>query len=138
MKKLSFGEISSSVGKGFLTGQGLSIAKAVAHSVSSAPKGSKLKDFKTQFFINSKEIGSSMAEWSLVHTVVSPFVNNYIKNTFLNEMVGGAITGALMEWRSGPKGMVAGTFKGTLQNAMFSGIGYMLESPPPLRIIFST
>ena len=69
-----------------------------------------------------------MAQWSLVHMSIDPFISKYIKNPFLNEVAGGAATGAVMEWRNGIKGIATGAFQGALQNVFMSAIGFGIRT----------
>ena len=123
---ITIAQVTQNLGKGFLTGQVFAAAGAFSHSFFTAPKGSKILDFSTQFSSLSKANGVSMAEYSLLHMALDPYISRYIKNPVANDIAGGAITGAVMEWRNGFKGMASGAFQGVLQNifmkAVFSSI----------------
>ena len=115
-------QITNNLGRGFLTGQVFATMGAFSHALFTAPKGSKVIDFTTQFAQLSKQNGVSMAEWSLLHAAIDPHISRYIHNPYLNDIAGGAVSGAIMEWRNGFKGMVGGAFQGVLQNIIMNTI----------------
>ena len=121
-QEITIENVYKRLGGGFITGQVFAAAGAFSHSLFTAPRGSKLIDFSTQFSTLSKSNGVSMAEWSLLHMAIDPFITKYIKNPYVNDIASGAATGAIMEWRNGFKGMASGAFQGVIQNIFMNSI----------------
>ena len=122
-------QISQRVGKGFITGHAFASAGAIVHTVFSAPKGSKISEFSVQFSQRARDNGVSMATWAIVNSVATdPLVNKYIKDPYLRELASGALTGGIMEWRNGVKGVMSGAFQGVLQSLFMNSVGAVIRT----------
>ena len=107
-------------------GQGMQFASSAYHSLIHAPKGSKGSDFIHGFMRNAETSGIQMAKWSIASTAIEPFFENKFEKKWLEGMVVGATTGALLEVRSGLGGMAQGAISGATQSLGMSAINAAL------------
>jgi len=123
MESPTFKDYFNSAGRGFIMGQGFAAFSSASHAIFHAPSGSRFKDFVSQFSQQSFQNGTNMAHWSIVQLTVDPIIRKTVPNPFLQNIVGGAVTGALIEWRNGTKGMAIGAIQGAGQSLMMAVVG---------------
>jgi hypothetical protein len=67
-----------------------------------------------------------MAEWSIVTTLLDPYVNRYLGPGMFRNCVGGALTGAVIEVRNGLTKCLTGAFWGAFQSVAQHALVYSL------------
>ena len=123
----SFENYCKRAGTGFLSGQGFAVIAALFHSLKNSPKGEKLKDFRDQMMKNSFQRGAEMACSEIVNASVTPFVKSHITNQFLQNIVSGALTGAIISCRNGTKEIIKSIALNTAQTIFFNALGNCAE-----------
>ena len=123
MESPTFKDFCNSAGRGFIMGQGFAAVSSLSHSILHTPNGSKIKNFFSEYSHLSFINGTNMAQWSIVQLTIDPIIKKSIKKPWLQNVLGGALTGAVLEWRNGTKGMFSGAVQGAGQSLLMSFVG---------------
>jgi hypothetical protein len=105
----------SNAGTMFLLGQGLCLVSSGYHSIVHAPSGHRVTDFLSGFSLSAIQNVNQTAAWSLVSAAFDPLTNKFVEPGWKRGAVTGALTGAVLQIRSGVSGMVYGALGGALQ-----------------------
>jgi hypothetical protein len=104
-----------SAGSGFLMSQGIALASSFYHAAVHAPPGRRISDIFQSFPLSSYQSGCQSAAWSIVNVAVDPISARLVSPGWVRSAVRGALTGAVLQARSGAVGMVSGAVGGAVQ-----------------------
>lgn len=125
-------------GNGFLVGHGLAVIGCAFHSLNDAPHGQKLQDFITRLPYTAFDSSVQMATWSIVSCAVEPFISPRFQRPWVQNLMTGAATGAILQCRCGISGMLSGAYSGAMQSLTMSlfnhSVGYTIKPIQTYRI----
>ena len=113
-------KLAQTVGSGFFMGQVISIFQCATDAL-------KQPTHRVDHFIRSYPLVSlrstvEAAQWNFVSGVIGNYIPKNIHNLFVKEILSGALTGAILNWRDGFKAMGIEAVKSVGRTILLSGI----------------
>lgn len=128
MLPTKFDNLIQEAGSGFASGQIMAAVVNTFKTTVNLGSDMSFADIVSNLKKDSYDYGLNMAQYSVVSTIVSPYVHTRVNNRLLRNIITGAITGSILEWRNGAHGVFNGAITSLQQTFTMEIFRFVVSS----------